>query len=102
MPGARARPTPSPPPRRPARAREREKLETPIVSNQALPPGSTIGIIGGGQLGRMTAMAAATLGYRSHVFTPEADSPASQVATRTTEAAYEDTAALDAFAQAVD
>src|SRR4051794_30102782 len=50
----------------------------------------------------MTASAAATLGYRTHVFTPEADSPASQVATRTTEAAYEDTAALDAFADAVD
>ena len=72
------------------------------MSTQALPPGSTIGIIGGGQLGRMTAMAAATLGYRSHVYTPEPDAPTTHVATQTTEAAYEDTAALDAFAAACD
>ena len=39
----------------------------------ALPPGSTIGMMGGGQLGRMTALAAAELGYRVHVFTPETD-----------------------------
>ncbi|NQV44562.1 MAG: 5-(carboxyamino)imidazole ribonucleotide synthase, partial [Rhodospirillales bacterium] len=44
-----------------------------------LPPGSTIGIMGGGQLGRMTALAAAPLGYRCHIFTPETDSPAEQV-----------------------
>ena len=45
-----------------------------------LPPGSTIGILGGGQLGRMTAMAAARLGYRTHVFATEPDAPAAQVA----------------------
>ena len=67
-----------------------------------LPPNATIGIIGGGQLGRMSAMAAARLGYRCHVFTPEADSPASQVAARTTEAAFEDLDALRAFAAQVD
>jgi 5-(carboxyamino)imidazole ribonucleotide synthase len=72
------------------------------VTSGPLPPGSTIGIVGGGQLGRMTAQAAARLGYRSHVFTPEDDAPASQVATRTTLAAYEDLAALDAFAGTVD
>ena len=44
-----------------------------------LPPGSVIGILGGGQLGRMTALAAARFGYRCHVFTPETDAPASQV-----------------------
>ncbi|HQT63079.1 MAG: 5-(carboxyamino)imidazole ribonucleotide synthase [Acidocella sp. 20-57-95] len=68
----------------------------------SLPPGSTIGIIGGGQLGRMSAMAAARLGYRVHIFTPEANSPASQVAAATTMADYTDHAALTAFAAAVD
>ncbi len=69
---------------------------------QPLPPGSTIGIIGGGQLGRMTALAAARLGYRVHVFTPEADSPAEQVSAAATVAGYDDRAALEAFARAVD
>jgi 5-(carboxyamino)imidazole ribonucleotide synthase len=68
----------------------------------ALPPGSTIGMMGGGQLGRMTALAAAALGYRVHVFTPEADSPCAQVSARATVADYSDAAALDAFAREVD
>lgn len=67
-----------------------------------LAPGSVIGIIGGGQLGRMTALAAAPLGYRCHIFTPEEDSPASQVAEKTTVAAYEDEKALAEFAASVD
>ncbi|MGE5547512.1 MAG: 5-(carboxyamino)imidazole ribonucleotide synthase [Solirubrobacterales bacterium] len=67
-----------------------------------LPPGSTIGIIGSGQLGRMAALAAAKLGYRIHVFGPEADSPAEQVAAAATVAAYTDREALTAFAKAVD
>jgi 5-(carboxyamino)imidazole ribonucleotide synthase len=67
-----------------------------------LPPGSTIGILGGGQLGRMTALAAARLGYKCHIFTPEEDAPASQVSARTTKAAYTDRAALERFAAAVD
>ncbi len=67
-----------------------------------LPPGSTIGIIGGGQLGRMAALAAARLGYRVHVYCPEPDSPASQVAAQATVAAYDDGAALERFAGAVD
>lgn len=66
-----------------------------------LPPGSTIGIFGGGQLGRMTALAAARLGYRCHVFTPERDSPCAQVSDGETVADYEDRAALDAFAARV-
>lgn len=66
-----------------------------------LPPGSTIGIFGGGQLGRMTALAAARLGYRAHVFTPERDSPAEQVCGGATIANYDDRAALDAFARKV-
>ena len=67
-----------------------------------LPPNATIGIIGGGQLGRMSALAAARLGYRCHILTPEADSPAGQVSYATTLGDYEDPAALRAFAGAVD
>ncbi|GGG45201.1 N5-carboxyaminoimidazole ribonucleotide synthase [Caldovatus sediminis] len=67
-----------------------------------LPPGATIGILGGGQLGRMSALAAARLGYRCHVFAPEADSPGMQVAAARTVAPYEDEAALAAFARACD
>jgi 5-(carboxyamino)imidazole ribonucleotide synthase len=63
-----------------------------------LPPNATIGIVGGGQLGRMSAMAAARLGYRCHVLTPEPDSPASHVAAGVTLGDYEDPAALRDFA----
>ena len=65
-------------------------------------PNATIGIIGGGQLGRMSAMAAARLGYRVHILTPETDSPAAQVSAHATIADYEDPAALRRFAEAVD
>jgi 5-(carboxyamino)imidazole ribonucleotide synthase len=68
----------------------------------AVPPGATIGILGGGQLGRMTALAAANLGYTCHVFCQSADEPAAQVATQTTIAAFDDQTALDAFAGAID
>jgi 5-(carboxyamino)imidazole ribonucleotide synthase len=67
-----------------------------------LAPGATIGILGGGQLGRMTALAAAGLGYRCHVFATEPDSPAAQVCGAATIANYGDGAALDRFAAAVD
>ena len=67
-----------------------------------LPPGSVIGILGGGQLGRMIALAAARLGYRCHVYCPEPDAPAAEVAAFATRADYGDEAALDAFADAVD
>jgi 5-(carboxyamino)imidazole ribonucleotide synthase len=67
-----------------------------------LPPNATIGIVGGGQLGRMSAMAAARLGYRCHILTPEPDSPAEQVSATVTHGEYEDPAALRAFAGAVD
>ena len=65
-------------------------------------PGATIGIIGGGQLGRMLALSAASMGYRVHVFAPEAELPAGDVAAEVTRAAYADMAALDGFAAAVD
>ncbi|MGE0006206.1 MAG: 5-(carboxyamino)imidazole ribonucleotide synthase [Parvibaculaceae bacterium] len=68
----------------------------------ALPPNSVIGILGGGQLGRMLALAAARLGLRCHIFAPEPDSPAFQVAAARTCAGYDDAAALEAFAAAVD
>jgi len=67
-----------------------------------LAPGATIGIIGGGQLGRMSAIAAARLGFFAHIFTPEAGGPASQVAAMTTEADYTDHDALTRFAASVD
>ena len=67
-----------------------------------LPLGATIGILGGGQLGRMTALAAARLGYRCHVFGPEEDGPGAQVCAAATVAAYDDTEALRRFARTVD
>ena len=67
-----------------------------------LAPGATIGILGGGQLGRMTALAAARLGYRCHVFASEPDSPAAQVSGAATAADFADRAALARFAAAVD
>jgi len=72
------------------------------VDTRRLPPNATIGIFGGGQLGRMTAMAAARLGYKCHIYAPEGDIPASQVSAETTRAAYDDAGALEAFARRVD
>jgi 5-(carboxyamino)imidazole ribonucleotide synthase len=67
-----------------------------------VPPGSTIGIVGGGQLGRMLAMAAAQLGYRCHVYAPEPAPPAAEVAARCTRGDYGDDAALARFGGDVD
>jgi len=67
-----------------------------------LRPGAVIGILGGGQLGRMLAVAAARLGYRTHVYEPGAAPPAADVVHRVTSAGYGDAAALTAFAGAVD
>ncbi|MBL8661013.1 MAG: 5-(carboxyamino)imidazole ribonucleotide synthase [Rhodospirillales bacterium] len=68
---------------------------------RSLPPGGTVGILGGGQLGRMLAMAAARLGFRSHIYCPDADRPAADVAAACRAAPYEDEASLAAFAAAV-
>jgi 5-(carboxyamino)imidazole ribonucleotide synthase len=68
----------------------------------ALEPEATIGILGGGQLGRMLALAAARLGFKCHVFAPGPDSPAFDVVHRVTCADYTDTEALDRFAADVD
>jgi 5-(carboxyamino)imidazole ribonucleotide synthase len=67
-----------------------------------LPTGATIGILGGGQLGRMLAVAAARLGLRTHVFDPAANPPAGDVAHATTTAPYEDETALRTFGATVD
>jgi 5-(carboxyamino)imidazole ribonucleotide synthase len=79
----------------------RATSQTDIQVN-AIPPGSTIGILGGGQLGRMTAVAAAALGYRCHILCPDNDPPASHVADITTKADYTDAKAMAAFARSVD
>lgn len=76
--------------------KQTERLETPV------PPGGTIGILGGGQLGRMLAMAAAKLGLKSHIFSDVADAPAVDVAAAHTIANYADETALTRFARAVD
>jgi 5-(carboxyamino)imidazole ribonucleotide synthase len=67
-----------------------------------IPPGSTIGIIGGGQLGKMLAVAAAQLGYKCHIFEPGAAPCAAAVAAGFTRAAYDDIEALKRFAGSVD
>jgi 5-(carboxyamino)imidazole ribonucleotide synthase len=68
----------------------------------ALEPDATIGILGGGQLGRMLALSAARLGFKCHIFSPNPDSPAFDVVRRVTRADYTDTQALDRFAEDVD
>lgn len=65
-------------------------------------PGSTIGILGGGQLGRLLALAAAKMGYDTHVFCPDSDSPAAKVSTQHTCADYTDKKALAAFSNEID
>ncbi len=69
---------------------------------QPLPPGSTIGILGGGQLGRMSALAAQQLGYNCHIYCPDENAPAKQVTAFSTRATYDNKKALSAFAKACD
>jgi 5-(carboxyamino)imidazole ribonucleotide synthase len=64
-------------------------------------PGATLGVLGGGQLGRMFAMAAARLGYRVHVFAPEHDAPAADAALKQTIGQFDDTDAVSQFARSV-
>ena len=65
-----------------------------------LAPGAVIGILGGGQLGRMLSVAASRLGFRTHIYEPGADAPAGDVAHRVTTAPYDDTAALELLPKA--
>jgi 5-(carboxyamino)imidazole ribonucleotide synthase len=70
--------------------------------NKVYLPGATIGVMGGGQLGRMFAIAARRMGYRVHIFTPEENSPAGQFADLTRIADYTNEAAVRRFAKDVD
>jgi 5-(carboxyamino)imidazole ribonucleotide synthase len=72
------------------------------VNPEVLLPGKTIGVLGGGQLGRMLGHAATRLGYRFHVYEPQAGCPAGAVAHREVNAPYEDLAALSGFARECD
>jgi 5-(carboxyamino)imidazole ribonucleotide synthase len=72
------------------------------LNTQLFPTGSTLGLFGGGQLGRMFAKAAARLGYHVHVFAPDEESPAGEVSLKHTRAAYDDLDAVAAFAKSVD
>jgi 5-(carboxyamino)imidazole ribonucleotide synthase len=70
--------------------------------SRIIPPGSTIGVLGGGQLGRMFAMAARRLGYRVHTLAPDDDTPTGQIADVEINASYDDLDAIRAFARRVD
>ena len=70
--------------------------------SETLITGAVIGILGGGQLGRMLSVAASRLGFRTHIFEPGANPPAGHVADQVTTAGYDDVAALKAFAETVD
>lgn len=72
------------------------------MPNPSILPGATIGIIGGGQLGKMLCTAAAELGYKTHVYCPADDSPAFDCSTRHTKSTYENAAELEVFARDVD
>ena len=73
-------------------------MSDPKIGQTMIGPGGRIGILGGGQLGRMLAVAAARLGYRCHVYAPEEDSIAAEVCAAHTRAPWTDSAALAAFA----
>ncbi len=73
-----------------------------MTDTAALQPGATIGILGGGQLGRMLAVAASRLGFKTAVFDPAGDCPASHVAHHHVRAGYDDAGALRRFAESAD
>ncbi len=72
------------------------------MTSAPLPPGSTIGILGGGQLGRMLALAAARLGLRTHTYGACSEDPAGQVSTQHTHAPYDDVKTLQTFGATLD
>jgi 5-(carboxyamino)imidazole ribonucleotide synthase len=73
-----------------------------MTEAKTLLPGATIGVMGGGQLGRMFAIAARRMGYRVHTFSPEKDGPAAQFSDLATTADYDDEAAVTEFARSID
>jgi len=70
--------------------------------SNSIAPGGIVGVLGGGQLGRMLAIAARRMGYRVHTFEPQADCPAGQISDVEVNASYDDPCALEEFARAVD
>lgn len=83
--------------------RAQKPTEIPVATEtNSIRPGGIVGVLGGGQLGRMLAIAARRMGYRVHAFEPTPDSPAGQICDVEVNAPYTDTAALGAFAQDVD
>jgi 5-(carboxyamino)imidazole ribonucleotide synthase len=76
--------------------------KTPSKEFKSIPPGSVVGILGGGQLGRMLAIAARRMGYRVHAYEPSPDCPAGQICDQEANAPYTDTTALEEFAKGVD
>src|SRR3546814_17147025 len=72
------------------------------MSGAMIEPGATIGVLGGGQLGRMLSIAAAQLGYRCHIYAPEEAPPAADVSAAVTQGDYGDGDALRRFAAQVD
>src|SRR5437870_11525683 len=82
-------------------------MKSPITNHHStisrvILPGATIGVLGGGQLGRMFAMAARRLGYRVHTLAPEHDTPTGQIADVEINASYDDLDAVRTFARGVD
>src|ERR1041385_8539630 len=75
---------------------EAKMLPTPV------PPGGTIGILGGGQLGRMLALTAARLGLKTHIYSDESNAPAFQVSAEQTHASYRNDTELRKFAKTCD
>jgi 5-(carboxyamino)imidazole ribonucleotide synthase len=73
-----------------------------MTEQKTLLPGATIGVMGGGQLGRMFAIAARRMGYRVHTFSPEENGPAAQFSDRATAASYEAETAVNGFLSAID
>jgi 5-(carboxyamino)imidazole ribonucleotide synthase len=73
-----------------------------VSQSRAIGPGAVLGVLGGGQLGRMFTIAARQMGYRIHSYSPDEDTPAGQVADVEVTASYEDLDALRAFAGGVD
>ena len=72
------------------------------MSQRIHPPGSTVGVMGGGQLGRMFAIAARRMGYRVHTFSPDEDTPTGQLADRAVAARYDNEGAVRDFARQIE
>ena len=84
---------------------EKTKLNTGIrhaTESKSIAPGGVVGVLGGGQLGRMLALAARRMGYRVHAFDPQPDCPAGQICDVEVNAPFLDRAAIESFARAVD